>query len=327
MSVTALTLETTAYELIGVIQPGESLTPIQAQRGLEWLNRMLSTWAIQQTTVPVIDRQVFALTANVGNYTIGPGGDFDTSRPTTIAGAAVLLNNNQTPLALTSLTRAGTIATATRTNHGGSVGQWVTIAGATPAAFNGTFAIETVPTANTFTYTFGGATADASGTITMLLESNVANVTEIPCPLLTDDAWQAIQIKTLTSGLFTDVYYNPTFAGGLGTINLWPIPNTSQHALVLYRPMQLTSFPNLTQQVWLPEGAEDAIVYNLAFRLCAPNGVAVPADIEEMRRTSLGIYKRNNIKLNDMPLDAIWTQEKRGGYNIITGGYSGGGLR
>lgn len=322
MSTTALALVTSAMELIGVVQPGESLTPSQVQGGLSRMNRMLSGWAVQSLTIPCIAREVFGLTANVGTYTIGPGGTFDTSRPTSLTGAAVLLNNDQTAVSVTSITRSGTVATATITAHGASVGDWFTIAGALPAPYNGTFAVATVPTANTLTYVFPGAVSSASGTITALFESDATDVTEIPCPILSDDAWQAIQIKTLTSSLFTDVYYNPTFSGGLGTINLWPIPTTADHALVLYRPQQLASFPNLTQQVWLPEGAEEAIEYNLAFRLCAPNGVPVPEDINELRKTTLGTYKRSNTKLNDMPLDPMWTQERRGGYNILTGGYT-----
>lgn len=328
MSTTAETLITNAYELIGVIQPGEAPTATQAQRGLARLNRMLSGWALQSLTIPVIGREVFAITANVGTYTIGPGGDFDTSRPIWLTGAAVLLNNDETPTAVTSITRSGNLATVTITSHGRSVGNGFTISGASPAAYNGTFSIASVPTVNTFTYVFDGATTSpATGTITALFQSNATGVTEIPCPILTDDMWQAIQIKTLTSPLFTDVYYNATFAGGLGTIQLWPIPTTGDNALVLYRPMQLSSFPNLAQQVWLPDGAEEAIEYNLAFRLCAPNGVSVPPDVEQLRRTTLGTYKRANIKLNDMPLDPAWTQERRGGYNIITGGYTGGSTR
>lgn len=326
MSVTANDLIQSAYLLIGVTQPGETPDASMAQQGLTRLNRMLGGWALQNLTIPAVVRQVFALTANVGTYTIGPGGNFDTPRPTSLTGAAVLLNNDQTAVSVTSLTRSGTTATATATSHGGSVGQTVTISGASPAPFNGTWTIATVPTANTFTFVFPGAVSSpATGTITAFFESDASDVTEIPAPVLTDDMWQAIQIKTLTSPLFTNVYYNPTFAGGLGTINLWPIPTTAEHALVLYRPMQLASFPNLTQTVWLPEGAEDAIEYNLAVRLCAPNGIAPPADVVEFARTSLGTYKRSNIKMLDVILDPMWTQERRGGYNILTGGNTGGG--
>lgn len=64
------------------------------------------------------------------------------------------------------LTSVGTTATVTHTAHGFSTGQYVTIAGATPAAYNGTYQI-TVTGANTFTYVFAGSgTSPATGTIT-----------------------------------------------------------------------------------------------------------------------------------------------------------------
>lgn len=328
MSTTGSALITNAYELLGVIQPGDTPEPVLMQRGLSRMNRMLSGWALQSLTIPVIARQVFPLTSNVGVYMIGPGGDFDTSRPTMLSGAAVLLNNAQTPTAVTSIASSGTVATVTITSHGKSVGDGFTISGALPAAFNGTFTVATVPTPNTFTYLFPGSVSSPStGTITALFESSVTGVTEIPCPIITDDARQWIQIKSLKNALATSVYYNPTYSGGLGTIDLWPIPTVNTNALVLYRPMQLDSFVTLSQSVDLPEGAEEAIEYNLAFRLCAPNGVQPPADVVELARTSLGTYKRANTKMADVVLDPMFTQERRGGYNILTGGNSRGGTR
>lgn len=69
---------------------------------------------------------------------------------------------------LTSLTRSGTVATATLVNHGVSANRWVTIAGASPAGYNGTVLVTSVPTADTFTYTVGsGLSTPATGTITV----------------------------------------------------------------------------------------------------------------------------------------------------------------
>lgn len=327
MSTTATARIINAYELIGVIQPGDTPEPVFMQRGLSRLNDMLKGWSLQSLTIPVVGREVFSLTANVGTYTIGPGGDFDTTRPPCLTGAALLLNNSSTPISVSTVTRASTVATVTTAaNHGLITGQNVTIHGATPATFNGSFAI-TVTGLTTFTYVFPGATANATGTITALVESQASDVTEIPYPVITDDAYQAIQIKSLKSALATFCYYNKTFAGGLGTIQLWPIPNVSTSALVLYRPQQLLQFANLTQAYDLPEGAEEAIDYNLALRLCAPNGVAVPADVADLARTALGTFKRGNVKMADAAIDPAWTMERRGGYNIITGGYTSGGTR
>lgn len=68
---------------------------------------------------------------------------------------------------LTTLASGGTTtATATLNSHGLSAGRYVTIVGATPAGYNGTFLINSA-TQNTFTYTCPNAlSSPASGTIT-----------------------------------------------------------------------------------------------------------------------------------------------------------------
>jgi Tfp pilus tip-associated adhesin PilY1 len=58
-----------------------------------------------------------------------------------------------------------TTARATSIAHGFANGSVVQVAGATPAAFNGTFTVSNV-TANSFTYTIASEQGDASGTIT-----------------------------------------------------------------------------------------------------------------------------------------------------------------
>lgn len=68
---------------------------------------------------------------------------------------------------ISSLTSVSTTATATTSvTHGLSVNDTIIIAGATPAAYNGTYTVATVPAANQFTYTFAGGTSPATGTIT-----------------------------------------------------------------------------------------------------------------------------------------------------------------
>ena len=57
-----------------------------------------------------------------------------------------------------------TSAVATSVAHGFATGDLITIAGATPAAFDGTYTIA-VTDANTFTYTLASAQGDATGTI------------------------------------------------------------------------------------------------------------------------------------------------------------------
>lgn len=71
-------------------------------------------------------------------------------------------------VSVSSLVSSGTTATLTTSSaHGLKRGDYVTIAGATPSAYNGTFMVESVPSTTTFTYTLASDPADTTtGTIT-----------------------------------------------------------------------------------------------------------------------------------------------------------------
>jgi len=318
-----------AFQTVGVVAQGDSPSTAQSTDALRRLNLMLGGLKLQPLTQGVVSREVFPLTANVGVYTMGPGGDFDTTRPIALEDAAILLNSQGTPASAT-LARSGYVVTATVASHGGSTGQNVTIHGATQADYNGTFPI-TVTGVNTFTYIIDASTATtpATGTITASLESNGNSIVEVPRAVLTDDAWAGIRIKSLTSAQFTVVYLNATYAADLATINLWPIPNVATNSLVLYRNQPLTYFASLSAAYSLPDGCEDTLEYNLARRLLTPYGIVdqgIVSDVIDMARTTLATFKRANTKLVDMPTDPALTQDPAGGYNILTGTGGGGGF-
>ena len=80
---------------------------------------MIGSWSLQPlASIPVIAREVFSLTSDIGVYTIGPGGDFDTSRPPSLSRRRDSAEQPGTPAAVTSLTRSGSVVTATMTSHG-----------------------------------------------------------------------------------------------------------------------------------------------------------------------------------------------------------------
>jgi len=237
-----LDIITASLQNIGAIGAGETPNPNDAELGRLWLNRMLSSWSLQPMTIPVIVREVFDVVANQSTYTIGDGADFDTTRPTMLTGAGLLLNSSSPPV-------------------------------------------------------------------------------ELPRGLLTDDAYRSIQVKTLTSPLFTNVYYNPTFdPSGWGTIFLWPTPTTADNDLVLYRPQQLSEFADIATDYALPPGCEEALICNLAVRLCKPFGRPVDEDLSRMARVSLATFKRANTKMADLINDsaALGAGSMRYGYNIVT---------
>ena len=80
---------------------------------------------------------------------------------------AALVNgfNSQTA---TTLAVSSNVATLTKTSHGFEVGSVINVSGATPSGFNGDWRIDTVPTADTFTFeTSGISDQTATGTITV----------------------------------------------------------------------------------------------------------------------------------------------------------------
>lgn len=142
---------------------------------------------------------------------------------------------------------------------------------------------------------------------------------EVPLAILTDDAWQRIRVKDLTSAQPTALYYNPTFSGNLGTINLWPIPDNATNDLVIYRNDQVTGFSNLTTAIQMPPGYFEALEFNLAVRLCVPYRIEPTSDLKEHARASLASIKRQNYKLSDLSIDPALTHTPAVGYNIVTG--------
>lgn len=319
MSTTALTILKASFFDIGVIQEGEELGAAMAQDGLSRLNNMVSGWQTQYGTVTAIERQVFALTANQQTYTIGIGAEFNVPRPLTIEAAGLWLNGLSSPQSVTSITRSGVIATVTSTSHGFSVGDEAFIAGAAESLYNGLQTVQTVPTADTFTCTLDGRpTTPATGTLTVAAVNGVP--VEIPRPVITDSGYQQIQLKNMPNQQFTVVYYNPTYP--YGTVYLWPLPDVATNQLVLYLQNVFPGFVDLTTPYDWPSlpGYAEALQYNLDLRLAIPYKGTVSDEIHGMAVETLGMIKRANNKLYDLPSDAaLLTGDRRGGYNILTG--------
>lgn len=87
-----------AARILQVFMAAEQVPSAEAQEGLEFLNRMIGSWANQSLTIPAVARVVAPLVAGKGGpsnpYTIGVGGDVNTVRPSSqknITGVGCLL--------------------------------------------------------------------------------------------------------------------------------------------------------------------------------------------------------------------------------------------
>lgn len=156
-----------------------------------------------------------------------------------------------------------------------------------------------------------------------LLMTNSTPPIEIPRDLMTDQAYEAIGVKDLTSSLFTGVFYRPTFTAGNGTLFLFPVPDGSQPtSLVLYQSLALTTFTSLTASYDLPTGYDEALTYNLARRLAGIFGRTMNPDDLLTAAESLAVVKRSTVMMTDLSND-FSLQNLRTGYDINTG--TGGG--
>lgn len=323
---TALRIIDDAYALIGAKAIGEPLPAALSQYALRQLNTLVSVWQLQSMTTLAVTKYIFPLVANQQVYYIGPGQQWNAPRPSpgSVQAVTLLYQGLSSAQPLVSLTRSGHTATGTLVAHGLAAGDTIVIYGEDcDPAYNGQQVVASVPTADTFTYPIlETPTSPATGTVNLytLAPSPDQNL-EIPVPLLSDAAYQAIQLKAMGNPLFTQCYYQATQP--FGTFYLWPRPTTATNQIVLYVLQSFTGFEDLTTDyTWADAaGYYDALQKNLAVMLLpAYPGLANEGLIGKMAADALALVKRSNWRLVDLANDATAAINgtRLGGYNINT---------
>jgi len=79
------------------------------------------------------------------------------------------------------------------------------------------------------------------------------------------EQWQNICVKSTPSVYPLACYIRPEFPDMV--LNFWPIPS-GPASVILYTWDQMPNLVNLTDIIELPQGYSDAIIYNLAVRIC-----------------------------------------------------------
>lgn len=310
---------TDAYTDLGVLGQGETLSAYLAQDGLRRLNRLIAQLKLQEFTFPFIARQVFPITTSQNTYTVGPGGDLETQRPQAIEGAGLLLSPSTGSFAITAVSGSSFTVAGDQTGSFPS-GSDFDVTGST--ANDGSYTIVTAVYGSATVITVAEPVPDATvdGTIEVFGELN--STTERPIALLTDNAFQAIQVKGMTNVQWTQAYYNATYTNDRGTLWLWPKPTTAVNAIVLYLNQQIEGFADLTTAYSFPPGYADLFEYGLALRLAPPSAVGNPTvlgQLQQLYQAAVALVKRGNVKFNDMPTDGAITTQRGSLYNILTG--------
>lgn len=91
---TVLEIITDALQDAGIIAEDETPSASMGQKAFRLLNRMLDTWSTEDLMIYNNVQEVFNFNSGQQVYTIGTGGDFNTTRPVDITAAYVRDTNN-----------------------------------------------------------------------------------------------------------------------------------------------------------------------------------------------------------------------------------------
>lgn len=111
------------------------------------------------------------------------------------------------------------------------------------------------------------------------------------------------------------VFYDPAWP--LGKVFAWPVPQANIYGLFITVKEQLpVAFPSLATLLNLPYEYYGAILYNLAIRLCAPNGLPVRPDTLGLAKDGMRVIRGSNTAIArlQMPPD----MQRAGIYNIFS---------
>lgn len=152
-------------------------------------------------------------------------------------------------------------------------------------------------------------------------DTSTSPVIELPLQKFTDQNWQSLTPKTLTSTYPTGAHYNPTFgANALGTVDFWPVPTSSTLTGVLYTAgPAVTEFSTLDATVSLPPGYRKYLQYQLALDLAPAFGGQVGPEIARMAQDAERKIKRVNLRMSDLHVDRGALPQRRYGWSIYSG--------
>jgi hypothetical protein len=144
---------------------------------------------------------------------------------------------------------------------------------------------------------------------------------EIPIGAPLDIAeFQRITIKTAQSAFPQCVYWDRNWVNGLSTVQVYPVPTSSNSAIVLYTPVAVTEFPDMSTKFTFPPGYARAIRYGLAMELAPEYGMPPSESIRSGFTQAFANIKR----ANNAPIEASFDAALvgiRGRYNVYTDSY------
>lgn len=174
--------------------------------------------------------------------------------------------------------------------------------------------------ANQATYTMGPSGDLNTTTPTQIQDSCFIryNGIDTPCPLLDQDGYAALVVKTNTSNIPNWLYVDMQYP--LVRLTFYPIPTSSAAVAHIMSWATLQSFSTLTTALNLPAGNERAITYSLAEEF-GPEFTDddVPASVARIAQKARGNIKRLNAPSPIMRSEAGYMSRNFPVTNIYTG--------
>ena len=117
------------------------------------------------------------------------------------------------------------------------------------------------------------------------------NGTDYPIHRISAVEYFAIPDKSTTGTLITRLYYDASNPSG--TLYAYPVPASNATVVIKYLD-ELQTFDSATEEIALPPGYENAIVYNLAVDLADEYQRPLPATVARRAAMSLNTVRRQN---------------------------------
>lgn len=125
---------------------------------------------------------------------------------------------------------------------------------------------------------------------------------EVPIQVLTQQEWERIAVKDLTSALPTAIYYNPTYP--LGVLYPYPIGTDITVSLVLYVKEPVTTLATLDTALAYPPGYERMLRLKLAVELAVEYGRAPQPLLVQAASDAWSAIQRANLRPVTLCVDA-----------------------
>ncbi len=149
-------------------------------------------------------------------------------------------------------------------------------------------------------------------------------VTEVPMGPMDDDQYMALSQKQLPSSLPQLYHLKATMPNA--TVFVWP-QVTQNVVLSIYLEQGIDVPATLTSSVTGPQGYAEAFMYQLALRLCGPMARPIPQGLPEMAAAAYARMCRPNVDPGLLGVDAALSPNVGGGFNVLTGTFTGSSNR